>query len=100
MSVVGHWVDATITSGTTSAVTNLGRDYDLVEIQMPTIDSCDLSLMAAERTGGTYYDVGNVVQTVGVGGYIEVFQCGFQFIKIKSSVSQTSKTFRVRGVGL
>ena len=101
MSLVGSWIyDATITSGTLSAVVDLGRTYDLLEIIMPTLTSCDLSLHVSDKLAGTYKALSNVVVTVGTANYTEIFKCGFQYVKIKSSVSQTSKTFIVRGVAL
>ena len=100
MSLPGMWITATITSGTLSAAVDLGRTYDLLEIVMPALTSCDLSLHVCPTLGGTYTALSSVVQTVGTANYTEVFHCGFQYIKIKSSVSQTSKSFSVRGIAL
>lgn len=102
MSLPGQWITATIVDTTTSSAINLGRDYDLVEIDMPTLTSCDLSLTVARTLAGTYKALGNITQTVGVAGYTEVFYTGsFQYIKLVSSVSQSgTNTFYVRGIAL
>ena len=100
MSVYGEWQDATIASGTTSAAVNLGRSYEWVQIIIPTITSGDISFTAAETLGGTYYTLGSGSQviTAGTGNFATVATIGgWQYIKVISSVSQTTKTFRVRG---
>lgn len=100
MSLPGRWLDVTIESSTLSAALDLGRTYDLLEIVMPALTSCDLSLHVCPTLGGTYKALSSVVVTVGTANYTEIFKCGFRYIRIKSSVSQTSKTFTVRGIAL
>lgn len=100
MSLYGEWQDAVITSGTTSAAVNLGRDFEWVQIYIPTITSANISFTVAEKIADTYYTLGSGSQviTAGTGGFTTVATIGgFQFIKVISSVSQTAKTFRVRG---
>ncbi len=100
MSVFGEWQDATITSGSTSAAVDLGRDYEWVQIYIPTITSANVSFTVAEKLGSNYYTLGSGSQviTAGTGGFITVATIGgVRYIKVISSVSQTAKTFRVRG---
>ena len=104
MSLTGNWITTTIAANTTSSAIDLLRDYDLIEIVMPTLPtSCDLSLAVARTdTEVTYPALGNITQTVGTGGYTEVFYMGgFRYIKLVSSVSQSgTNTFYVRGIAL
>ena len=104
MSVYGQWKNATITiatNNTTSAAVDLGRDYDYLQVYIPTIDSANISFTVAELTGGTYYTLGsgNAVVTAGTGGFITTVNLGgYQFIKVVTSAVQTAnRTFRVRG---
>jgi hypothetical protein len=100
MSVYGEWQDAVITSGVTSAAVDLGRDYEWVQIYIPTITSANISFTVAETLTGTYYTLGSGSQviTAGTGGFTTVATIGgFRFIKVISSVSQTAETFRIRG---
>jgi len=103
MSLYGEWKAATIPlDGTSSAEVNLGRDYDYLEIQIPTLVSCTIKLQVAEKTGGTFRDFGDGVTTdPGTHDYHDVFYLGgWQFIKVVSSVAQTGsdKLIRVRGM--
>lgn len=102
MSLPGSWKAATIASaGTSSAEVNLGRDYDLLDIQIPTITSATLKVTVAEKTGGTFRDLGSSVTTdTTTGNYSDVWKLGgYQFIKIVSSASQgAERLIRVRGM--
>ena len=103
MSDYGSWKAATISAGgTSSSEVDLGRDYDYLEIQIPTLVSCTVKLKVAEKTGGTFYDLGDGVTTsAGTHNYADVFRLGgYQFIKVVSSVTQTStdRLIRVRGM--
>lgn len=79
---------------------NLGGDCDFVQIIIPTLDSCTVSLQVARDSGGTFYTLGSS-QTTGSGthNYATVFNLGgYQFIKIVTSAAQTAdRTFYVRG---
>jgi len=104
MSVYGEWKDAVITiatSTTVSAAVNLGRDYDYMQIYIPTIDSANISLQVGELTGSTYYALGsgNALVTAGTGAFTTtVYLGGYQFIKVVTSAAQSAnRTFRVRG---
>ncbi len=100
MSVYGKWQNAAIASGTSSGAIDLGRDYEWVQIVIPTITSANISFTVAETLGGTYQALGSGSQviTAGTGAFTTVATIGgFQFIKVVSSASQTSKTFRIRG---
>jgi len=104
MSVYGQWLDAVITiatSTTVSAAVDLGRDYDYLEVTIPTIDSANIGFQVCETAGGTYTTLGsgNAIVTAGTGGFTTTVNLGgYQFIKVTTSAVQTSnRTFRVRG---
>ncbi len=101
MSVYGEWIAATIANGqTSSAAIDLGRDYDYVEVQIPTLTSCTLKMTVAEMTGGTYRDLGEGVTTATTtGAYSDVWNLGgYRFIKVVSSGAQgAERLIRVRG---
>lgn len=104
MSLPGSWKAATIANaGTSSAEVNLGRDYDYLEIIIPTITSCTLKIQVAEKTGGTFQDLGsNITTLTTTGGYSTVFRLGgYQFIKVVSSATQgAERLIRVRGIAI
>jgi len=97
------WQAATIPQDSESSdEINLGRECDYLEIQMPTLISCTIKLQVAEKTGGTFRDLGDKITTnTGTHNYHDVFRLGgWQFIKVVSSVTQTGsdKLIRVRGM--
>jgi len=103
MSIYGAWLAATIAiDGTSSAEVDLGRDYDYLEIQIPTLISGTVKLQVAEKSGGTFRDLGDGVTTAtGTHNYHDVFKLGgYQFIKVVSSAQQTTteRLIRVRGM--
>lgn len=106
----GEWKTATIAlNGTLSAEVDIGRQYERLLIVIPTIDSAQISLQVAEKTGGIFQDLhttdagGNKqVITVSITGGItwEAPLGGFQFIKVKASAAQAggARSFRLCGV--
>jgi len=102
MSLYGEWLAATIAnSGTSSAEVDLNRDFDFMEIQIPTVTSCTFKVQVAEKTGGTFRDLGDGVTTdTTTGAYHDVWKLGgYQFIKIVSSAAQgAERLIRVRGM--
>jgi len=102
MSVYGEWKAATIAlNETSSAEIDLGRDYDFLEVQIPAIDSASLKVQVAEKTSGTFRDLGNSVTTSsGTHNYHDVWGIGgWQFIKVVASATQTgARLIRVRGM--
>ncbi len=103
MSLYGEWKAATIAEdGTSSAEVDLGREYDYLLAQIPTLVSCTIKLQIAEKTGGTFYDLGDGVTTAeGTHNYADIFPLfGYQFIKVVASAAQTGsdKEIRVRGM--
>ena len=102
MSIYGEWKAATIASGgTSSAEVDLGRDYNYLEIQIPTLTSCTLKIQVAEKTAGTFYDLGDGVTTnPGTHNYADTFKLGgYQFIKVVASATQDEqRLIRVRGM--
>lgn len=103
MSVYGEWLAATIDSGETSSdAVNLGRDYDFIEVQIPTLDNDTyLKLQTCETKTGTYKDLGNGITTsAGTHNYNDVWGIGgWQFIKVVADNGQDSeRKIRVRGM--
>jgi len=95
-----HWQDAVVaSSGTVSAAVNLGKDYEYINVIVPTCDSTTLALQVS-KDGTTYYTLGisaataattgNLATTLEVGGY--------QWIKIVCGSTQAAeRTCPVRG---
>jgi hypothetical protein len=112
----GSWktalIDIDVDADLTAEV-DLGRPYDTAVIVCPALAvSATVSLMVAEKTGGTFQDLhitdpadGGNNQAIS-GAYTTVVFTwvvpigGFQFVKIKLSAEQTGsdKTFRIMGV--
>ncbi len=100
MSTYGEWKAASITT-TDSDEVDLGRDYDFLEIQIPALASCTIKIKVAEKTGGTFRDLGDGITTAaGTHNYHDVFKLGgYQFIKVIASADQTTaRLIRVRGM--
>ena len=103
MSIYGKWQAATILSGQLISVeVDLGRDYDFLEIIIPTLDDpTTIKLETAEKTGGDFLPLGDGVTTAaGTHNYHDVFNLGgWQFIKVVADNTQTgNKLIRVRGM--
>jgi hypothetical protein len=84
-----------------TAEINLGKEYDYLDIILPTLDSCTVSLQVSEKSNGTFQALGNSVTTrTTTGGYSTVFNLGgWKYIKIKTSASQTAdREIKVRGI--
>lgn len=100
---IGNFKDATITittSDTVSAEVDLGNDCDLLQVIMPALTSCKVSVQVAEKTGGTFQSLGNSQATeTTAGSYSTMFKLGgYQYIKLVTSAGQSgNRTFRVRG---
>ena len=110
---VGKWRDAIITVATDDVLTpevDLERDYQFLEVVIPTITSATVSVQVAEATGGTFqvYNALGITATghflpattAGVGGITTTFPLGggFRFIKVATGAAQAAnRTFRVRG---
>ena len=103
MSLYGEWVAATIDSAAlTSAEVDLGRSYDFLEIQIPPLDAATtIKLQTAEKTSGTFRDLGEGVTTAaGTHNYHDVFNLGgWQYIKVVADNTQDAEMLiRVRGM--
>ena len=103
MSIYGNWLAATIANGAASSdEVDLGRDYDFIEIQIPPLDSATtVKLQVAEKTGGTFRDLGDGVTTAaGTHNYHDVFRLGgYQFIKVVADNTQDAeRLIRIRGM--
>ena len=108
--IVGEWKTATIAlNGTLSAEVDLGRPYETLLMVIPTIDSAQVSIQVAEKTGGTFQDAhitegdgssAVLKSDLGTGAITWALPIGgFQFIKVKTSAGQTggARTFLVCG---
>lgn len=102
MSIYGSWTSTTIASaGTTSAEVDLGREYEYLDIIIPTITSANISLQVSDKTGGTFQQLGdsNNYFAAGTGAISTTFNLyGWRYIKLVSSATQgATRTFYVRG---
>jgi len=102
MTIYSGWFPCVIASSAKlSGAVALGKPYDFLEVIVPTLTSCDLSLHVAESVGGTYQQLGgtSVVKAASTGGFTDVWKLlGFENIKINSSTTQgAERTFQVRG---
>lgn len=101
-SQAGAWHDLQIAaSGTVSSAADLGEHFAYLQVIIPTITSAQLELQVSEDLNGTYQDLGqNALTNKGTGAYSDTWLLsGWRFVKIKSSVAQTSAVvFRVRGI--
>jgi len=101
MSIYGEWLAATIESdGTSSGQVDLGKVYDFLDIQIPTMTACTIKLTVAEKLGGTYRDLGDGVTTdSGTFDRADAFKLGgYQYIKVVASKTQAAqRLIRVRG---
>ena len=101
---VGDFKDAVITiatSTTVSAEVDLENNCDLMQIIIPALTSCAVSVQVSDVTGGTFQALGSSQTTVtGTGSYSTMFKLGgYRFIKIVCSAAQAAnRTFKVRGV--
>jgi hypothetical protein len=113
----GEWKTATIPKyvadppepGTLSAEVDLGRPYETLLMVIPTIDSAQINVLGAEKTGGTFQnicltdDAGNnikILSSLTTGGWTwDIPIGGIQFIKVQTSAAQTTAAvdFRVCG---
>jgi len=103
MSIYGEFKTATISSGNeTSSAVDIGREYDYIDIVVPSMQDCLLSVQVSETTGGTYYDLNDAEGSAYESSQPERADVwalgGYRFIKIKASESlAATATFRVRG---
>jgi len=103
MSIYGDWIVGTIAiNGTSTGEIDLGRNFDFIELQIPTLVSGTLKLQVSRTSGGTFQDLGlsNLTDAT-TGAYSDTWKLGgWQFIKIVSSATQTvtARTFYVRGM--
>ena len=103
MSLYGSWKTGTIAiNGNSTDEIDLDRDWDFIEIIIPTLVSGTLKLQTSRHTGGSFQDLGASVTTAATtGAYNDVWTLGgYQFIKIVSSATQvtTARVFYVRGM--
>lgn len=104
-SVTGDWVTAHILKGgTTTQVTDLGDSFMYMNVIIPTLDTATVKVQVAESLGGTFYDLGDSVNTSsGTHNYADTFNIGgYRYIRLVASASQTTVAIdcRVRGITL
>lgn len=101
MSFYGAWQTATIANGgTTSNAVALGRDYEYINVILPTLTAGTLKMQVCDTYGGTYQDLGSSAITASTtGAYSDTWTLGgWSFIKIVSSADQSGdKAIKVRG---
>lgn len=98
-----QWASIAIVNGATlSNAIDLGRIYDYLQVDLPALNSCDISLTVSKTSGGTYNTLGATSPTVnvGTGSKQEVLILGgHQFCKLLSSVTQNAaRTIWYRGL--
>ena len=102
MSVYGTPKAATIPAGElTSAAIDLGREYDYLSVQIPSMDLCKLYLQVAEKIGDTYYDLGKDTTTEEESfNHADVWRLGgWRFVKVATTKTQTADSLiRVFGM--
>ena len=110
--LAGSWVTATIAKdGTQSAEVDLGRPYDTLLMVIPTIDTAQVTIQIAEKSGGTFQDLyitdvadgGNnkAITASGTGALTWVVPLGgIQYIKVSTSAAQTTAAVAVRVCGV
>jgi len=102
MSIYSSWKTGTIASGGTSTgVIDLAKDYEFIQVILPTLTSGTLKVQVSDTVGGTYQDLGVSHTTdATTGGYSDVWEIGgYQFLKVVSSASQgAARTIKVRGM--
>jgi len=102
MSIYGEWLTGTIASGGTSTdAINLGKDYEFIQVILPTLTAGTLKVQVSATFGGTYQDLGSGITTASTtGAYSDVWKIGgYQFIKIVSSGEQAgARSISVRGM--
>ena len=102
MSLYGEWLTATIANGgTASGEVNLGRDFEYLQIILPTLTGGTVKIQVSDVTGGTFQDLGSSITTaITTGDYSTVFKLGgWKFIKVVSSAAQgAARSIKVRGM--
>lgn|SRR5574343_91874 len=101
MPIWGDWKEASIAlGGTATDEIDLGREWEYLQVRIPTIDAADLSVQTSDVIGGTYQALGKDIKAAaGTGAYNDVWRLGlWRCVKIVSSVAQSAaRTFYVRG---
>ena len=126
MSVYGSWITATIDIDATttgefsgfdadqySDYIDLGRPYDKVLVLIPTIDNATITVYGVHDDGTPIKEnvpvpihsldadaTGSFAQatSAGTGGIAVIFDCGFQYIRIKASANQAAdRAFYCKG---
>jgi len=91
-------------AGTLSSAVDLGRIYDMIQLDIPAMNVCSLSITVSKIPGGTYNTLGasSPVVPVNVGSFQEVFKIGgHQFLKIQCDNAQAAnRTFYYRGIAI
>ena len=97
------WKTATITiatDDTTSDEVNLKVNCEFMQVILPTLTSCVVSVQVSDVSGGTFAALGSS-QTTGTttGDYSTTFKLGgYQYIKIVTSAAQgANRSIKVRG---
>lgn len=91
----------TVTTATTTVIVDLAWPFDFLEVQIPTLEVCSISLQVAETLAGTYRTLGESLTTgLTTGNYNDTWKLGgWQYLKVICSATQTTqRLIRVRGM--
>ena len=96
------WTTGTISSdNVTTSEINLGSDSDRMNIELPTVNSTNVTIYVARQVGGTYRQLGSSGVTISstTGNIITIVDLGgFEYVKLLFSAQQTAGTvINVRG---
>jgi hypothetical protein len=111
--IYGEWKTCLIDiseSATTSLAVDLGRPYDFMTIELPTITNAQITVQTSKDAASTYQNLyttdladgsnsllKNGTSTGGIAWQVPLG--GFQYIKLLSSANQltTDKSIKIRG---
>lgn len=101
----GQWASTTIANGATNSATmDLGRVFDLIQFDIPAVNTCAMSLKVCKILAGTFNTLGGSAPTVnvGVGSCYETFRLGgYQYVQLISSVTQNAnRSVGYRGIAI
>jgi len=107
----GSWQTVTVAKdGTTSSETDLGREYEFVQVYSPALDSATVTIKASRLTGDTAVQA-NAFDADATGDFahttsartaaaMNIFRLCARYVTIVLGAAQTSaaRTFYVRGI--
>lgn len=103
MSLYFNWTTSNIVAATSTTVgveADLGENCDFVQVILPALNSCTISVQVSDQSGGTFQALGNGITTgTTTGSYSTMLKLGgYRYIKIICSAAQSNATIKVRGM--